>query len=403
MNKNIKKKPLIALGLLLIASSANALENEVKIGGMAEVSAAYYNTNGGKKRQKYSKYNNHYGFFSSGNIYVDYNLVSENGWKYGTKIGLHQTGRSSRGAPFSTYVECDYGKIELGSTKSAFGKMMITGYEGSCSSGNGWDMYAQTSPKKGKESLVPYITNFCNFLDSKTRTSLKTDYSRKITYYTPKLGIGGHKFQFGISYIPDSSNGGHDSIDSPNIHGVVMASQFKFAFKDGFAYGVVYENKINEQLKVEWSAVVEQGKTIAFNKKDNTRSDIKFKNLNTYNLGAKISYEQLSLAGSYMNFNKSITNAEIDIFGRSTDIYSVGIKYNINKKYAVSLNYFHSNNKNNQLNATSLGGDYKIAKGVKAHAQVTYYDAKGKYKLSNIINNDKSRGTIFIIGGKISF
>ncbi|RTK92839.1 MAG: hypothetical protein EKK61_02405 [Rickettsiales bacterium] len=402
--KNIKKKTLLSTVFLIFTNSAFALENEVKLGGMMEVTSAYYDTNGDKTQQKFSKNNKYFGFFSTSDIYVDYHLISENGWKYGTKIGLHQTTRSSRGAPFSLYMESDLGKIEVGSSKSAFGKMMTTGYASSCSAGNGWDMYAVSSPKKNKTSLVPYITNFCNFLDSKTRTSMKTDYSRKVTYYTPKLNIQDHKFQFGISYIPDSSNGGHDDIDSLHIHQVISVSDFKFAFKDGFAYGATYENKINDKLTSKLSAVGETGKTIAFNKKNNTRSNVKFKNLNTYNLGAEIIYDVLSFSGSYMNFNKSITNVAVDTLGSYTDLYALGTKYKFyDKKLAVSLNYFHSNNKNNKLDATSLGTEYNLVKGVKAHAQVTVYQTQGKYVASGIIHKDKSKGSIVILGGKVSF
>ena len=402
--KNIKKKTLLSTMFLIFTNSAFALENEVKLGGIMEVASAYYDTSGDKTQQKFSKNNKYFGFFSTSNIYMDYHLISDNGWKYGAKIGLHQTTRSSRGAPFSMYMESDFGKIEVGSSQSVFSKMKITGYTSSCSAGNGWDMYAISSPKKNKTNLVPYVTNFCNFLDSKTRTSLKTEYARKVTYYTPELKIQDHKFQFGVSYIPDSSNAGHDDIDSSHIHQVVSPSDFKFAFKDGFAYGATYKNKINDKLTAKLSAVGEMGKTIVFKKSNNTRSDVKFKNLNTYNLGAEIICDAFSFSGSYMNFNKSITNVEIDTLGRDTDLYALGTKYKFyDQKLSVSLNYFHSNNKNNKLEAASLGTEYNVVKGVKAHAQVTMYQTRGKYITSSIIHKDKSKGSIVIIGGKVSF
>ena len=42
----------------------------------------------------------------------------------------------------------------------------------------------------------------------------------------------------------------------------------------------------------------------------------------------EITYNQVSVAGSYMNYNKSLTNSSIDTRGRNTGIYSAGIKYN---------------------------------------------------------------------------
>ena len=56
--------------------------------------------------------------------------------------------------------------------------------------------------------------------------------------------------------------------------------------------------------------------------------------------------------------------------------------------------------KKNKLDASSLGFDYLITKGIKAYAQVTYYKTKG-FDLNKKVQ-DKSKGTITIVGGKIS-
>lgn len=384
-----------------MSSSVFAVENIVKIGAIAEVQAIHYANNGAASQKALSTYQKKFGFSSSGNFVVNYQLVADSGIKYGTKIGLEQTTKNNRGAPISIYVESDFGKLELGSDASADTKMRITGYSSSCATGNGWDAYIVPSPKNGKDSLVPYVTNFCNFLDSKCRTTRLTDYSRKITYFTPKIGNEAHKIQVGVSYIPDTSNAGHGGLKDNNLHTPIGASDYKFAIKDGIAYGVVYEGKFNEELSAKLSLVGERGKPIAFKKSDSKKSDLKFKDLSTYNIGGKIIYNQVSVSGSYMNYNKSLTNSTIDNRGKSTDIYSAGLKYDfLNKKYAISLNHFHSNNKKNKLDASSLGFDYAITQGLKAYAQVTYYKAKG-FDIKNNIQ-DKSKGTVAIVGGKVS-
>lgn len=382
-------------------STVFAVENIVKIGAVAEVQAIHYANNGVASQKELSAYQKKFGFSSSGNFVVDYRLVADNGIKYGAKIGIEQTTKNNRTAPTNLYIESDFGKLELGSDVSAGKRMRITGYSSSCATGNGWDAYIIPSPKNGKESLVPYVTNFCSFLDSKCRTTRLTDYSRKITYFTPKFGNEIHKIQVGISYIPDTSNAGHGGLKDNNLHTPVGVSAYKFAIKDGISYGVVYEGKFSEELSAKLAIVGESGKPIAFNKSDSKKSDLNFKDLNTYNIGGKITYNQVSVSGSYMNYNKSLTNSTIDTRGKSTDIYSAGVKYDfLNKKYAVSLNHFHSNNKKNKLDASSLGFDYLITKGIKVYAQMTYYKTKG-FDIKNNIQ-DKSKGTIAILGGKIS-
>jgi predicted porin len=131
--------------------------------------------------------------------------------------------------------------------------------------------------------------------------------------------------------------------------------------------------------------------------------NIKFKDLNTYNIGGEVTYNQFSVIGSFMSYNKSLSNATIDTFGRETDIYAVGIKYKfLENKCSASLNHFHSDHKKNKFDATNVGMDYMIAKGIKTYLQFTRFHAKGKYIDAGVIRGDKSKGNIVILGGKIS-
>lgn len=121
------------------------------------------------------------------------------------------------------------GKIEVGSDKSAEDKMKITGYSVSCGVGNGWDSVIVPSADK---NLVAYVVNFYTFLDAKTRTTMKSDYSRKISYYTPKFTLNkNNSLQFGISYIPDTSNSGHGEIYANEMHTPIGSKQIQICFK----------------------------------------------------------------------------------------------------------------------------------------------------------------------------
>ncbi|MDP4708984.1 MAG: porin, partial [Rickettsiaceae bacterium] len=381
LGKGFGKNIVISAGILCCTiSSAFALDNIVKISAVMEVQGAHYDNNGKAEQQELSVHQKKYGLFSTGNLLVDYALESDSGLKYGFNLGIEQTTRNNRGTPLSIYIESSYGRIEAGSGQTAAQKMRITGYTASCAAGGGWDMYVQSSPKQGADVLVPYVTNFCSFLDSKARTSRKTDYARSITYFTPKLGSKDHTLQLGVTYIPDNSNAGHGDVSDQNLHSPVAASQYKFAMKDGLSYGAVYAGKLSDLLSAKLAFVGERGKPIAFNKKDSSKANVKFKDLNTYNIGAEVTYDKLSVAGSYMDYNKSLTNAEIDKLGRNTGIYSAGMKYNFQGgKYIASLNYFYSNHQKNKLDATSAGIDYLITKGIKTYAQLTYYKTKGRF------------------------
>ena len=189
------------------------------------------------------------------------------------------------------------------------------------------------------------------------------------------------------------------------MYAVLSAYDYKFSIKDGVAYGITYNGKFSEQLSAKVALTGERGKPVAFNKSDNTRASIKFKDLNAYNLGAKITYGQFSFAGAFMNYNKSLSNSIVDTLGRETNIHSIGARYNFfEDKYSVSLNHFHSDHKKNKFDATSLGAESLIGKGIKAYIQFTRFQAKGRYieTVGGVIKKDKSKGDIVIVGGKIS-
>ena len=71
-----------------MSSTVFAVENIVKIGAVAEVQAIHYANNGTDSQKVLSTYQKKFGFSSSGNFVVNYQLVADSGIKYGTKIGL---------------------------------------------------------------------------------------------------------------------------------------------------------------------------------------------------------------------------------------------------------------------------------------------------------------------------
>jgi hypothetical protein len=390
---------IIATSIVFLSPQSYALENKVKLGGVLEVQSVLYKSNGHSSQQIVSRNNKHFGLYSSGNTFVDYQLVTDDSIKYGVKIGLELTAANDRGVPLALYTETNLGKIEIGSDKSAGQKMKITGYAASCATGNGWNSRIKSSPSHG---LIGYVTSFCSFLDSKMRTTYKVEYSRKITYYTPKINLNeSNEIQIGISYVPDSSNMGYGSVDEDARHTPVSASKYAFVIKDGVSYGVSHDIKLSDQLNIRTSFVGERGTPIAFSKETKKKADVKFKNLNTYVIGTEIKYGSYNFSSSYGNYNKSITSSQIDLIGRDSYVYGASAKYTFGQ-YATSVSYFGSNYKKNTFTSTSIGLDYLITSGVKSYVQTTYYQAKGKYFDNAILKYHKSTGALIIVGMKVN-
>jgi len=391
---------------LIAVNNTLAIDNSVKIGGLYDSQAIYYKNNGKAEQRVVSNRNKNFGFYTSGHLFVDYKLIAENDNLYGAKISLEHTTVNDRSVPFYLYFESGFGRVEAGAESSAGKKMRINGYSASCGPGNGWNSTIKPSPNtpnSTSKKLTAYITNFCSFLDAKTRTSVKSDYSRKITYFTPKISLSdNHRIQVGLSYVPDSSNMGHEKIDIDKQNQPVVSTKYTFVIKDAISYGVVYNGKIFDQLETKIAFVGEHGKTHAFNKGDKKRADIKFKDLNTYVVGGMLTYEKISVSASYGNYNKSLTAKEVDLISRDSSVYGFGAKYTIGK-YAFSINQFNSSHKKSKLSATSFAVDYNIVQGLKTYLQSTFYQTNGKYLENNVIKSDKNKGTLIFLGAKISF
>jgi predicted porin len=417
--KNLIK---ILLTTVLFSSAVYAEDDglTIKPSGRFDFTAGYLNNKGANPKEKVSLNKNNFGFLSTARFILTIQNKLPNNISYGAKIAVNTTSRSDRTTPSSLFFESDAGKWEIGSDKSAVSKMKITGYSQASATAGGWDIWVRPDIR---DHNIQYVSNFGNFLDTKTRNVKDIEYSKKITYYTPEL----HGFQFGISYIPDTTNIGGKAISDPQYHLDKLNNGYKFDIKDGLGIGITKLHKFSEKSSIKLSLVGETGK-VSVNtptadqiKKDSTiiatnnsafanllPSTIKFKKLRTYTAGAELKYGKLALSGGYSNYEKSLTanTPLLDPSDRKkTYLYSAGVKYNFNK-LSVSTNYFYSNNKKNTISATTIGTDYKLAPGILPYAEVTFYDTKGWYRNKPTDTSfiaDNHNGVLFLVGTKLEF
>jgi hypothetical protein len=388
-----KLKALLYICPFILSASALADMN-VKIKGGMEFQSAYIDNNGLFSQNNVSANKKHFGLNSSGHV----NLEVENETdllEYGGKINLETTQRNDRRVASLLYLLSDYGKLEFGSDKSAMTKMKITGYSVAAATAGGWDMWV-TLPKN--RDYTSYITNFSNFLDAKTRETTKAEYSRKISYFTPKI----YGLQFGVSYIPDTSNAAFQGHNTEQLYHLDKPNKHTFAIRDGISYGASYEYQFAEKGDLFKIAVVgEQGKVKAT--LNDAPAKEKFSDLKTYTIGSEINYKNFGVSISYTDYLKSITSKTLDVLGRDTKIYGASGRYRLDK-LTISITYIYSSHKKNNMYATTLAFDYKLASGLLPYAEATYYLTNGKYLDSNqIINKEKVKGLLVLAGLKVEF
>ena len=439
--KKFKKVLLFTASFLAISPYSSALAEElspeyvaksslkVKISGYADFQAGYRNQGGLTSQEKnVSAHRNSFAFNNVTGLFV--RASNEiNGVEYGGKIVLAQTAKK-KGAPSYNgshiFIQTeDFGKFEAGSPIDPASTMSVDGSSASVAVDD-WDNYANLSSSKMKfNGLEPSFATFTEFfLDSKLVTSTaerrySTEPSRKINYYTPKIGItGSSKIQFGISYIPDSGNTGADSF-SKNSTGEQNKSltpdgsrfiEINKAVKDSFSAGISFEQNISDGVDFKTAFTGEYGKAAGKAKEMLKNSDTgsndlvaehKLKGLVTYNVGAVLSVGSFSCAGSYGSLGKSLTTPVFHKTGQNTKYYSGSVAYN-QGPFATSLSFFRSNQYKNTVDAISIGADYKIAPGIKPYATISAFSANGKPELYPEAPKRKTRGTVALIGAKLS-
>lgn len=393
----MKFLPILLCSAFLLISSASADDQQsVRLRGGFDFSSGYYKNWEKDSVDKLSAHQKHFAFNSTAYFYADANNSTDSGFQYGTQIGIQTSSRNTRKASSFLYTISDAGKIELGSNKSAMNNMKITGYSNACGTADLWDIWVKSDPAN-KGGI--YITNFGNFLDAKTRSMGHEEYSRKITYYTPKL----RDFQFGISYIPDTSNVGYSTMNANIEHNPTKMTHSHANIKDGIAVGISHDYKFDASTKIRTSIVAEKGKTVGATYNNNP---VKLKNLKSYTIGTEFTYGQFSVAGAYSNYMKSLTNPTINTLGCNTDLYGFTGRYiHENSNIGSSISYFSSNHQQSQIQATTLAFDYRKIKGLLPYTAATFYRTKGYYldKITSQKTKDHHKGVVFVVGAKVEF
>ncbi len=398
--KIIKKtiKFIVISSCLLEASSVFANDLVAKLSGQFDFQAGYLKSNSSEKLTRNVKNN---AFFSTANLAADVSNKLDSGFLYGAKIAIATTARSSRKFQSGIYFESDGGRLEVGSDKSAMTKMRISPFSIATATAGMWDVWVRGDILGG----IPLVMNYGSFLDQKMRIGDQSEFSRKITYYTPEV----KGFQFGISYVPDSSNVGYSTLNHVPVHGGGPSSNnYIYAVKNGVSGGLTYKASLAKDFGIKLSAVGEMGRGKASPRDNKAITRItkyglalnpKVKNLRNYMLGAQVDYGKFSVSGSYGNYMKSLTSSQ-DL-NRTSEVYGIGGRYKF-AKLSTSLTFITSGHNKNSLTAATLGADYKLAPGLLPYAEVTYFKASG-YK--NVINAKKQshKGTLFIIGTKVEF
>ena len=338
--------------------------------------------------------------------------------EYGGKIILVPTSKRKSNPVYNgshIFVKSSFGIIELGSPVPAAKNMMI-------SDGSIPGKYIKKSTeylKQNKDHAPSFLTGNKHFLGDDIVASLdNVKYSneppRTINYYTPSIQVGTKtKVELGISYTPDSSNtGAGELVEKSKIDKKKIEDDNLDRFEidkfvtDAVTAGIKLTQDFSDNMKLEVALTGEYGKTAGKAKKFVEKDDkdpIKYKlaNLRSYNIGGELKINDFTFNACYGDLGKSFTTPEFHKSGTKSHYYNLGVAYKYNAT-TTKLSYFGSNQYKNKVSMVKLNVSHLLVPGLKPYVELSSYTLKGKPEFYSELKNRITKGTVALIGIKLT-
>ena len=293
------------------------------------------------------------------------------------------------------FIEGRFGRVELGSINNVQYRMGYNAPE------------AQTRPWSNEGNIFNVLANptgspaFDSVLGT-TRSRFFDNDSEKINYYTPRF----EGFQFGASYIPNSSqdrNGGPDPISNAYSRGWAAAANFVRTFG---AFDIAASAGY-----MQWQGPQNSATTSA-------------PDPDQWNVGLQLGYAGFKVGGSYGKISDGRSGAS-GLAGSAAPgstagtgankqegtAWDAGIMYTFGPA-AVSLNYIEGKNDDcpvvsvatcsgkDKFTMLSLAGKYTLGPGVSLEANVWTAKLKGN---TTTTTTDDNKGTGGVVGVVLVF
>lgn len=241
-------------------------------------------------------------------------------------------------------------------------------------------------------------------------------YANKVAYYTPMFS----GFQLGVAYILDTGSTGKDTFSSKNFGSSAETGRTRADFENVFDVALSYQNQF-DMIGFAAAATGQFGK--AEKTAAGTAETRQFEDLRAYTLGAKVTYNNFSLAGGWADFSDSghVKNLPATLAGSSVDddqnYWNIGLSWE-QGPIGLGIGYFDSENHSPYANSAAtpardvqkndfsnvvLSADYALAPGLTPFAEVSFFDMKYKGSVNSTTSDAKNRGTVFMIGTKVMF
>lgn len=388
------KKILLAttglVGAALISGAASAETPKVTLGGFADFQAGYTSENNDGARRDI-------GFRNDNEITIHVDGKTDAGLGYGAVVDLEAditndaNNQGTNAARTFTYLEGNFGRVELGGNKDAAANLRVDASTLAVASGgiNGaWTYFANgggLNPGNATDANGNVVGNGRFITTSKlfaehgslfSPAGESTYNATKITYYTPRY----FGFQAGGSYTPDLGDRGQLIARTKQVAGQVG---------DVWDGALNYENQFSNGLKLSATGAYEYGNA------DTAANE----NVSAWNIGGLVGYQGFNIAGSYGDWSDS---NQASGSNNDANYWTIGGSYEAGP-YGFSVTYLNSQLEvgtgiqDNEFDNIVIGADYKLAPGLTPYAEVSFYD----YTAAGTVNDNS--GTTLLLGTQVAF
>ncbi len=288
-------------GVALFAGTAQA-GMEVTVGGYNDFRAGFFNNDLTTAPRRSNDFQNEF------QLEIEAKAKANNGMEYGVVASLWN-GYDYTTAPTVGAVD-DTGSNNIGfRVHQAYG--YVNGAWGQIRTGDehGASDFGITPPQTydfGGQVNGAYS----QFLTAATVFAVTPSYvddtenDTKVTYFTPKFGMNGHKFQAGVSYAPNQHDAGTGVIVNQAAGaGNPMGSN---NYKNVIEIGGGYEGMWFDKFSAKAGFVV----TTADNVTGRTLGGAAINDFTSWNVGGQVGYAGFAVGGNYVDagsYNKNVT------------------------------------------------------------------------------------------------
>jgi hypothetical protein len=236
--------------------------------------------------------------------------------------------------------------------------------------------------------------------------------STKVSYFTPKFGINGHKFQAGVSYTPNWYDAGTSAIIAQQAGaGVPLGSD---NYKNVVEIGGGYEGTWFDKFSTKAGFVVTTGNNVT----GRTFGGDPVQDFTSWDIGGQVGYAGFTVGGNYTDagdYNKTALQTN------DQHVWSVGVSYKFDRA-SIAGSYLQGKGYNNMLGngagaagtiaaanddyinlyrAWGVGAGYSLFDGMVTSVDAVFFKQEGDSTTTAGAANNT--GHVVILSNRISF